>query len=65
MEHAKRNWKCTTCGLPNRTVLTLDGMAACEHCAEMVRLQPSRDYLRRFSTLHPEVPPTRLDERWL
>jgi hypothetical protein len=65
MEHALRNWKCTACGQPNRTVMTLDGTAECAHCAEKVSLQPSRDYLRKFSVLHPEVPPTRFEERWL
>jgi hypothetical protein len=63
MEHALQNWKCKNCGRSNKTV-ALDGTAKCSHCAGVVSIQPSRDYLSRFSSLRPEVP-TRSEGRWL
>jgi hypothetical protein len=57
VEHALENWNCTRCGRDNRTVVALDGTARCAQCAERTRIQPSRDYLSAFSTLHPELAP--------
>jgi hypothetical protein len=56
MEHALRNWKCKSCDGSNKTVVALDGNATCPHCAEVMRIQPSRDYLSGFSLLRPELP---------
>ena len=55
VEHALRGWKCVDCDRDNETLVALDGTVKCAHCAEKVSIQPSRDYLSRLSTLHPEV----------
>lgn len=64
MEHALKHWKCKNCGRFNNTVVALDGTAKCPHCARVLSIQPSRDYLSGFSLLRPELP--RWSEgRWL
>jgi hypothetical protein len=64
VEHALRDWKCKKCGRSNKTVVALDGTATCSYCAEKMSIQPNRDYLHQFSTLHPEVV-VRSEGRWL
>jgi hypothetical protein len=61
MEHTLKIWNCTHCGRDNRTVVALDGTAKCALCAERMSIQPSRDYLSAFSTLHPELAPLAAD----
>jgi DNA-directed RNA polymerase subunit RPC12/RpoP len=61
VEHALKTWKCRHCGRHNLTVVALDGIAKCPHCAWRMTIQPSRDYLSSFSTLHPEVAPVAAD----
>ena len=41
MRHALRKWTCRNCGRSNETTIEMDGSAKCEHCAHVMKIQPS------------------------
>lgn len=43
MVYYVRTWYCRHCGRSNQTAVALDGRVTCDHCKQVVRIQPSRD----------------------
>jgi streptogramin lyase len=42
MQYLIRKWNCRNCGLCNATEIALDGSVKCDHCADVMKIQPSR-----------------------
>jgi hypothetical protein len=42
MKYALRTWTCRNCGRSNKTAVALDGTVKCDHCEDVMRIQPSR-----------------------
>jgi len=41
MPSLRRPWQCRNCGRSNRTEVFADGTVRCEHCSNVMRIQPS------------------------
>jgi hypothetical protein len=42
MQYLMQKWTCSSCGRSNVTEMALNGTAKCDHCAAVVKIQPSR-----------------------